>query len=1239
MSVRRGLVALLSLGIFLGAASLTAPAHAETAPQVSRATVVVAGFDSHTMTKLTGTLVRDPITVVGGARPIIVQFKAAAARIWTSAAPARSSRTGAFTVVETVRAGSWSWRVYVPKYGRFAAATSMPRVLIGKSLTTVSGFVTPISVVAGSSLSIPVKVIPGVRRPVQLQSRVTPAAPWITRSATTTDGHGWAVLRPTGTRVETHPWRAYAPATPTAFEGSSVVRTIAVTPGPAVTVDLSGVSSGTAGPRTVTVTLTDAFGNRATSYRGTMHFTSSDGSAVLPGDYTFTANDSGTHAFTNGVILSTATASSVTVTDIQNASLTATRSGNVSPGAVASLQLAGLTDAVAGAAQSVTVTARDAYGNIATGYSGTVHFSVPGGSSTVPNDYTFTPGVGTHTFASAVILTTAGTRSVTVADTVFSSLTASQNVTVSAGPAASLNLSGIGNGQIGARSVTVTALDSFSNVATSYHGTVHFSSTDAAALLPADYTFVLADAGSHVFAAGVTLNVIGDWSVTAADTVTESIHGTQSATLTAGPATHFVLVGLGDAAAGTAQSVQLTCLDSQGNTATSYRGTVHFTSTDSAATKPVDYTFTSNDNGVHTFTGIHFATAGSRALTATDSLNPSISGDEATIVTAGPTTHLEVTTPTTGTAGAGITVTVRSVDVYGNTTDAYRGTIRFTSTDGSATLPSNYTFTGGDSGQHAFTGVVLKTAGSQTVTATDTLTSSIAATSGNITVGGAPATQLQIASLVDSVAGVAQSVTVSARDTYGNLAGGYSGTVHFTSTDPNALVPGDFAFSPGTNSHTFVNGVTLKTAGTRTVSVADTVNGVINATSEGVAVSSAAAATVQMSGLTGMVAGGVQSPTVTLHDAYGNVAAGYRGTIHFTSTDGQAVLPINYTFTDGDSGLHAFHAGATLKSSGIQSITATDTVLVALSGSQSATISPGPAVSLTVAGITDGSVGTRSVTVTVRDDFANVADAYRGTVHFTSSDLLATLPDDYAFTQSDAGTHQFTMSLNSSGIQTVTVTDAANSLTGSQSASIAAAPTSHFVVTGLVDGKAGDSQSVTVVAVDTLGHTAGNYRGTISFASTDPIASLPTDYTFTAGDSGSHTFSADLILQTTGTHTITVADNANPAVTGTSASVTITSGDAVNLGTSELSGPVGNRIVVVTAVDAFGNTATSYRGKVHFTCTDGNAVLPSDYTFTALDGGSHTFVTGFAFPTLGTWSLTAFDNASGFGVARDFTIG
>jgi hypothetical protein len=66
------------------------------------------------------------------------------------------------------------------------------------------------------------------------------------------------------------------------------------------------------------------------------------------------------------------------------------------------------------------------------------------------------------------------------------------------------------------QSITVTALDPYGNVATSYSGTVVLTSTDArASFLPSSYTFTAADRGAHTFR--VTFQTIGSQTVTATD--------------------------------------------------------------------------------------------------------------------------------------------------------------------------------------------------------------------------------------------------------------------------------------------------------------------------------------------------------------------------------------------------------------------------------------------------------------------------------------------------------------------------------------------------------------------------------------------------------------------------------------------------------------------------------------------------------------------------------------------------
>ncbi|MGA3882053.1 hypothetical protein ACPCYY_19660, partial [Bacillus pumilus] len=59
----------------------------------------------------------------------------------------------------------------------------------------------------------------------------------------------------------------------------------------------------------------------------------------------------------------------------------------------------------------------------------------------------------------------------------------------------------------------------------------------------------------------------------------------------------------------------------------------------------------------------------------------------------------------------------------------------------------------------------------------------------------------------------------------------------------------------------------------------------------------------------------------------GNVATGYTGTVHFTSTDGIAVLPADTTLTNG---VGTF--SETLDTAGSQTITATDTAHGAITG-------------------------------------------------------------------------------------------------------------------------------------------------------------------------------------------------------------------------------------------------------------------------------------------------------------------
>jgi uncharacterized repeat protein (TIGR03803 family) len=176
--------------------------------------------------------------------------------------------------------------------------------------------------------------------------------------------------------------------------------------------------------------------------------------------------------------------------------------------------------------------------------------------------------------------------------------------------------------------------------------------------------------------------------------------------------------------AGAAQRFTVTVRNPGGTIDTSYTGTIQFTSSDPRAVLPARYTFTAADAGVHVFT-VTLETAGAQSITATDKANSSITGGTTTTVTPAAATHLVISGPSSVAAGVSFSITVTAYDAYGNVATGYTGTIHFTSSDSTASLPANYTFTTSDAGTHTFSGVVLKKKGNQSIMATDNYFSSI----------------------------------------------------------------------------------------------------------------------------------------------------------------------------------------------------------------------------------------------------------------------------------------------------------------------------------------------------------------------------------------------------------------------------------------------------------------------------------------------------------------------------------
>jgi uncharacterized repeat protein (TIGR01451 family) len=542
--------------------------------------------------------------------------------------------------------------------------------------------------------------------------------------------------------------------------------------------------------------------------------------------------------------------------------------------------------------------------------------------------------------------------------------------------------------------------------------------------------------------------------------VTSTITGTASVNVVApAPATHFGVSAPASTTAGASFSITITALDANNNTAPSYHGTIHFTSSDtrSGVALPADYTFVAADNGVHTFTnGVTLVSAGSQSVTATDTTSTSITGSATvTVNPAAASTLIVAGFPSPISAGTAGSFTVTAKDAYGNTATGYAGTVHFTSSDAQATLPANSTLT---SGTRSFS-ATLKSAGTQSLTVTDTLTSSITGTQTGITVNPAAASILVVAGFPSPVtAGIAGSFTVTAKDPYGNTATSYAGTVHFTSSDGQAVLPTNSMLTNGTGAFS----ATLKTAGTQSITATDSVTTSITGSQTGITINPAAASTLVVAGFASPVTAGTSgSFTVTAKDPYSNTATGYAGTVHFMSTDGQATLPADSTLPNGTGSF-----SATLRTVGTQSITATDTVTASITGTQSGINVTGPTADLSVS-VSGPATANEGDTVTYNLTVSNAGPSSASAVTLTD-----TLPSILTFRS--ATTSQGTFSA-SGGVVTFTP------------GTIAAGATVTATVTALAieDGTGSDAASVTSSTPDPT--TADNSASTTTSFAEPPI--------------------------------------------------------------------------------------------------------------------------------------------------------
>jgi len=272
----------------------------------------------------------------------------------------------------------------------------------------------------------------------------------------------------------------------------------------------------------------------------------------------------------------------------------------------------------------------------------------------------------------------------------------------------------------------VTAANGSGTLAPSYAGTVHFTSSDSQAVLPADSKLTNGTASFSV-----TFKTAGGESLSATDTLATSLAGSADIIVNAGPAAVLSVTATSPATVLIPFNISVNAVDAYANLATSYAGTVHFTSSDPQAVLPANTAL----NGSGNFSVI-LKMLGPQTVTATDTLTASLKGSTSPInMVSNAATHLSFS----GNPGSSLTrqafgFTVIAMDAANNTSTGYGGTVHFTSSDAQAKLPANTTLAAGSSNNLSAT---LETVGTQTLIATDISSAAISGSS-SLTVTAAP---------------------------------------------------------------------------------------------------------------------------------------------------------------------------------------------------------------------------------------------------------------------------------------------------------------------------------------------------------------------------------------------------------------------------------------------------------------------------------------------------------------------
>jgi alpha-tubulin suppressor-like RCC1 family protein len=386
----------------------------------------------------------------------------------------------------------------------------------------------------------------------------------------------------------------------------------------------------------------------------------------------------------------------------------------------------------------------------------------------------------------------------------------------------------------------------------------------------------------------------------------------------------------------------------------------------------------------------------------------------------GPVDHFVVTAATTTpTAGQPDNLTIAAFDAAGNAAVDYAGTICLTFSGPGLSpngTPPAYPAPGPCSGGHSAVTFAagVAAAGPASIVVTDSAGHSNGAGLA-VVVGPAGLSAFAVPTPISQVAGVQFPVSITARDTYGNTASGYTGARCLVFSGPGSspngtapVYPPRGACAAGQSSVTFASGVaaavpiTLYNPAVATIlTVTDAPSGKTGSTSA-FTVQAGPVAVFTIPTPTEQVAGVQFTVTITATDAYGSPAASYAGTKCLTfsgpasSPNGTVpAYPARGSCASGQSAV-TFAGGVatgvpiTLYAASSSTIlTATDGSLTGSTGTFGVVGAAVSSLAMSASTTTPEAGAADSLTIRAVDAFGNTSTGYTGAHSLTFSGATA----------------------------------------------------------------------------------------------------------------------------------------------------------------------------------------------------------------------------------------------------------